>query len=359
MKKFAKMSLVAALAVAGLTTANAKDLTEAIKGVDVTGTVAYRYEEASSETTAQEGDNYYNAVMDMVVPAGDDFSMGLSFQAGIAKLDHTLAGQSSGSTNVVLTGVNFTYAGIANTTITAGLQAIPTPWTVASDAMGTTHTGTGILALTTQGPVTLAGAYFNDTDIATLGAGQNIWVIGAIANVAGVNLDAWYADARDMLDSYTVSAAYKLDLDAAKIAMGIRYTELELDGSNADQETVHGYIKLTAGMFDASVAYGENGSDGGLVAFDPSAKTTMEGWNTKLGNAADEEYLKLSVGAKVLPALHVSLNYNEEDKADKNETYVQVKYQATKSLSTYVRLGELDVAGADGSAGRVHVQYSF
>ncbi len=141
--------------------------------------------------------------------------------------------------------------------------------------------------------------------------------------------------------------------------MGIRYTELELDGSNADQETVHGYVKLTAGMFDASVKYGENGSDGGLVAFDGSAKTTMEGWNTALGSAADEEFLQLSVGAKVLPALHVSLNYNEEDKADKNETYVQVKYQATKSLSTYVRLGELDVAGADGSAGRVHVQYSF
>ncbi|XPV52300.1 MAG: major outer membrane protein [Halarcobacter ebronensis] len=42
MKKFAKMSLVAALAVAG-TAASAQPLAEAIKNVDVSGTVAYRY----------------------------------------------------------------------------------------------------------------------------------------------------------------------------------------------------------------------------------------------------------------------------------------------------------------------------
>ncbi len=42
MKKFAKMSLIAAIAVAG-TTASAQPLAEAIKNVDVSGTVVYRY----------------------------------------------------------------------------------------------------------------------------------------------------------------------------------------------------------------------------------------------------------------------------------------------------------------------------
>ena len=44
MKKIAKLSLVAAVAVAGLTTANAQPLEEAIKNVDVSGSVVYRYD---------------------------------------------------------------------------------------------------------------------------------------------------------------------------------------------------------------------------------------------------------------------------------------------------------------------------
>ena len=42
MKKIAKLSLVAAVAVAGLTTANAQPLEEAIKNVEVSGSVVYR-----------------------------------------------------------------------------------------------------------------------------------------------------------------------------------------------------------------------------------------------------------------------------------------------------------------------------
>ena len=51
MKKIVKMSLVAAVAVAGLTAANAKPLEEAIKNVDVSGTVVYRYEDRSFKST--------------------------------------------------------------------------------------------------------------------------------------------------------------------------------------------------------------------------------------------------------------------------------------------------------------------
>ena len=371
MKKFVKLSLVAAVAVAGLTTANAKPLEEAIKGVDVTGTVAYRYEEASRASATvpgnEESTNNYNAVIDMSVPAGDDLAMGLSFQANGMGLDNTSAAAGGTAANVQLTGANFTYTGVANTSITAGLQAIPTPWTVAADPMGTIHAGTGILAVSTFAPVTLVGAYFNDTDISDLNNANNsqdIAVAGAILNIAGVNAEIMYADARDVLDSYTLAAGYKLDLDGVKVGLSARYTELQFDGLTTDNDTVQGKITVAAGMFDAMVAYGENGSQGGKVAFDGTAKTTMEGWNVHLyGAGADAEYLKLSAGMKVLPSLHVSLNYNDLDTTananDASETYVQVKYQASKSLSTYVRLGQNEINNQDSDAGRLHIQYSF
>ena len=58
MKKIAKLSLVAAVAVAGFTTANAQPLEEAIKNVDVSGSVVYRYNDYdNNNTTGVDSDN--------------------------------------------------------------------------------------------------------------------------------------------------------------------------------------------------------------------------------------------------------------------------------------------------------------
>jgi ACT domain-containing protein len=62
MKKIAKLSLVAAVAVAGLTTANAQPLEEAIKNVDVSGSVVYRYNDYNGQdgvTTGQTSTDDY------------------------------------------------------------------------------------------------------------------------------------------------------------------------------------------------------------------------------------------------------------------------------------------------------------
>ena len=52
MKKIAKLSLVAAVAVVGFTSANATALEEAIKGVDVSGTAVYRYDDRTIDNQA-------------------------------------------------------------------------------------------------------------------------------------------------------------------------------------------------------------------------------------------------------------------------------------------------------------------
>ena len=49
MRKISKISLVAAVAVAGFSTANAQPLEEAIKNVDVSGSVVYRYDNADNK----------------------------------------------------------------------------------------------------------------------------------------------------------------------------------------------------------------------------------------------------------------------------------------------------------------------
>ena len=49
MRKISKLSLVAAVAVAGFSTANAQPLEEAIKNVETSGSVVYRYDNSQND----------------------------------------------------------------------------------------------------------------------------------------------------------------------------------------------------------------------------------------------------------------------------------------------------------------------
>lgn len=387
MKKFAKMSLVAAVAVAGFTSANAASLTEAIKGVDVTGTLVYRYNDYNDDTTNPAGidgtNNYYKLAVDVAVPVNDTISAGMTFEANSAFAGSNTSNGTWADPSITLGGANFTFTGLADTTVIAGLQAVPTPWTVAADSDGATHNGTGLVAVNTSLPVTLVGAYFNQTSFGSTtvssltnhelsGAGAvtvgknsaSIYVLGAAGTFGGVSLSAFYADQIDVLESYTVSADYKMDLDGVALAMGLRHTELELDALTTTDKLTKGYISAKAGIFDAKVAYGQTGNDGGLVAFDNSAATAMEGWNTELNGQFDASYLQLHAGVQALDTVNIALNWFDRDGKttvdDEEEIYTQITWKPSKNFYTYVRLGQFEKAGSDKSdAGRLQMQYSF
>lgn len=391
MKKFAKMSLVAALAVAG-TAASAQPLAEAIKNVDVSGTVVYRYDdrayddEAKGLTNVKDvNGNNYKIGLTLKSKVNDDVTAVTRFLVGSASgsfesLDYT--NKEDSNPTVSLNQVYFSYAGIANTTINVGKQGLTTPWTVAVDADSNEQNGTGILALTSFGPVTLAGAYFNQTNLNTSGdvkfgdGSQNIVTAGAIANVGPVSIDAWYLDAQDTFDSFTVGAATKFDLDAVKLSLGARHTSIDFDGIKTDNELTKVEGGLTAGIFGLNVGYGWTDKEGGIGALDNDATSGFQGWTLNLNGVTDASLLKTSVSVQALPSLKLSLNYNvldtdvvnAKDTTD-NELYLQADYKMSKNFGGYIRIGQNEfeddytyngkVRDNDGSIGRVQVQYSF
>ena len=86
MKKIAKISLVAAVAVAGLTTANAQPLEEAIKNVDVNGSVVYRYNDYSNNiapgtgaTDSASQSNNYKVGLNLSSKVNDDVKFNSRF----------------------------------------------------------------------------------------------------------------------------------------------------------------------------------------------------------------------------------------------------------------------------------------
>jgi len=421
MKKFAKMSLVAAVAVAGLTTtSSAKALEEAIKNVDVSGTVVYRYDDRQFDNQAKDKDtNNYKIGLNLKSQVNEDVTAVTRFLVaggdnGFVSLNHATGGD--GQADVVLSNVYFSYTGIANTTVNVGKQGLTTPWTVAIDADGNEQTGTGILALTNVGPVTLAGAYFNQTNLGTSGdvlpglnskttttfktdpgtvdvttvsddfGDKNIATLGAMGNIGPVALDAWYLDMQDTFDTYTLGAEAKFNLDAVKLTLGARHTELDLDKKTGldyhDKDNSLTKVELGAkmGIFGANVGYGWTDDEGGVAGLDDDAKTAFQGWTMNLNNVNDASLLKLNVNAQVMPALNLALNYNVLDKDKSKESgrtkdltdkelYLQASYQMSKNFGGYIRFGQAEIEDGyndngktkdnDGTIGRLQVQYSF
>ncbi|RXJ88569.1 hypothetical protein CRV01_12560 [Arcobacter sp. CECT 8983] len=403
MKKFAKMSLVAALAVAG-TAASAQPLAEAIKNVDVSGTVVYRYNDYNNDDTSATASNNgsrtsnnYKIGLTAKAKVNDDVTAVTRFiiggaDNGFASLNTQNGGD--GNVDVELSNVYFSYTGIANTTVNVGKQGLTTPWTVAVDADGNEQTGTGILALTNLGPVTVAAAYFNQTNLGTsnlevddatpVGAetqaeanarvnnatgATDVATVGLMGNIGPVALDGWYLDMDDVFDTFTVGAKANFDMDAAKLGIEARYTSLDLDNSSVDNELWKVILTAKAGIFDAKLGFAGTDSEGGLVALDNDAKTAYQTWNMNPNGKKDADFVNASIGVQALPSLHISANFSDMDyetttDVDETEVYAQFVYQMSKNFSTYVRYGtfEKEIDGnddIDDVRGRLQVQYSF
>ena len=388
MKKIAKLSLVAAVAVVGFTSANAQSLEEAIKGVETSGSVVYRYNDYNNDvgTGSSASTNYYKVALNLSSKVNDDVKFNSRFLASDAD-DGGLVGlntQSTGDDNVgvELSNAYFGYTGIQNTTVNVGKQGLTTPWTVAIDSDSNEQTGTGILAMSTLGPVTLAAAYFNQTnlddsgDINLVDGSEDIATVGAITTLGPVTFDAWYLDAQDVFDSYTFGALAKFDVEGVKLGLDARHTALNLDGSNQPDNSLS-KITLTAkaGIVDAKLAYAMTDKDGGAVALDTDAVTSIQGWSVNANNKADADFWQAVVGVDVLSNLNLSANYVNVDYStssttdvEEEEIYAQLLYKMSKNFSTYVRYGtytkETTVANVttdnnDDVRGRLQVEYTF
>ncbi|MCT7406172.1 major outer membrane protein [Aliarcobacter cryaerophilus] len=388
MRKISKISLVAAVAVAGFSTANAQPLEEAIKNVDVSGSVVYRYDnfhnaEKTGSTGAVTSDrnntdaNRYKIGLNLSSKVNDyvkfnsRFIVGSQADGGFASLNAGKEGNfnangsrantrgNDGQADVSLSNAYFGFTAIPNTVVNIGKQGLTTPYTVATDINGNEQTGTGILALTTVGPVTGGLGYFNNTNLnkstevnSTLGfntttlgggpfaaanagvinGGQDIYVATIQGDLDFVKLEAWYLGHQENFTTYTLAATSNIDIaENAKIGLEARYVNLKLkqDAANnlynasrtitgsgpsaLDAERDNDMFRLAVdGKFsivNARLAYTKTGKDGGLTALDQDAKNTSLGWAITSNGIADADYYQAAVGVDILDNLNFTLNY--------------------------------------------------
>ena len=399
--KITKLSLATIIALGSISFANAQNLEDAIKNVEVSGTVAYRYndyEESTSSANANrsvgsDSSNNYKAAINLGVKVNDDVKFNSRLIAG----NQTNAGekvlntQTEGDENfdVFLSEANFDYTGVQNTVITLGKQGVTTPFTLSRDALGNEATGTGLVATTHMGDmVSLTGGYFNQTNFdnndssSTTGGDSQLinvdgsesfaYITGTVA-YAGMTLDATYGELQDRFDAYSVGIKGDFTIDELILAPYARYSSLDLDSTDDKNTLWKTGIQANLGIFGAYIAYGQTNEEGGTVGTDASSDSGMDDhWRVTLSGISDASAIYATVDTQVTDTVNVSLNYSEIDVGsksndiDQNEIYAQVAYKMSKNLSTYARLGQLekdnfytDGSDLESTIGRLHVQYSF
>ena len=350
MKKIAKLSLVAAVAVAGLsTTSSAASLEEAIKGVDISGKVRYRMEDKKvvNDTDASE-DQDVNIDIKVKVPVTDT----VTFVANANYDDDTQEGAGTASdSSGTLDQYYFQYSNGAVTTL-LGTQTIPGRLTDAEQ-------GSGIVGLYNAGAFTVGAAAMYNSDVAS----EAIYSVIGMGNVGPVSLLGQYVDVADTMKVYNVKA----DASLGMVKTGVEYSEKELDTGAAtddDRSTFKAYVAGNVGIVSASLAYAATG-DNGSGTIDEAAETPAEFLLWQMGSAGVSELSAFAVDATVTLTDKISVRAAYADgehgaaDTDINETLGQINYKVAKNLNTYIRYSELENGIVESNRGRIEVKYSF
>jgi hypothetical protein len=377
MKKMMKMSLAAAVAVAGLTsTASAGNLTEMIKDSKVSGYVRYRLETDHENST--NINEKAKVVAKLTTPVNDMVTANVKVVGGESSTQN-----ADTSANLAVTEGNFVVKA-GGATVIAGLQTSQSPF-FANNGDTRSH---GATALVPAGPATIAAAYYTTTTgggLAKPAMTNDVVALGAMVKAGPANINLWYAQVEDgdslsnggsiaaTLD--TLNSAFD-DASAMSAEVTLKAGPVDLQAmmtqvSNGNSDT--GLTKVVAsgkaGSIEYAAAYAMTNEDGGMVSLDKDSDAksdlSMEILNMQATTDASAIYGK--VGVKVADNVKVCLSHimgtdkgtNAKD-VDFSETDVHVKYAMSKNfkVTAWYAMGTTH-KDADFANSRVEFKYTF
>jgi len=398
-----KLSLAALVAMGTMSVASAStDLSEAIKGVSLSGFLRYRYTEKqdkykddsknngakANSTTSHE----YKAVVKPTIKIDDKFSVHGAFV--LINTNKTNSGQNDNTNNPFLVKATYLQYKNAGVTVKAGQQYLLTPL---SDH--DVSTANGLLATYGISGVTLAGGYFDGITSggeSAPGVTNNLYVLAAIANIKPVKVQAWYYSLGDKEDSNAnaVEGSHTYFLEAAAdvgpAAVKAQYAAKTTANNNHDKKQKFFAIAATGKVDVASVtaAYLKFGKDGsnvkvhsqadGLIAAGDILCDYIQGHYSNTLNLKDGYAAALVASAKVngvkVGVQYVHATSKKEDAQNNNQlvtnTYneydLDVAYAYNKKLKFsgyYAILKTDDATKADNDITtnkiRFEAKYSF
>jgi hypothetical protein len=340
MKKIAKLSLVAAVAVAGLTTtATAGALETAVKNTDISGQFRYRLQDQNVNTT--------NTDVEIEVGVKSKVTDNVT---AVFKIDNAPNNREAVSTDALdVEDYYFSYAN-DGLTVNFGQHNLPTRQVDGAQ-------GDGVSVMKTMGTVTLGAGYFVNNSATS---NENVTLASVKANMGGVSAALEYIDIADDRSGYNVLLAGK----AGPVSLSLSHAEREDDNStNQDSSTTKLSVGGKVGPAAIKAMYVATGDTSG-AALDgaDAAGTELETFRYGTGGQAEASVVVLSVTVPVAAKTSVTLFGMTGDgstNTDVEEFFAQVSYKAAKNLNTYVRYGTYELGTAESDRYRFEAKYSF
>ncbi len=372
MKKMIKMSLVAAVAVAGLTTtASAGNMEEMIKDTKLTGYVRYRLETDHENNT--DMNELAKFVTKVTTPVNDMVTANVKMVAG-----ETSTQKADTKATMNITEGNFVISA-GGATIIAGLQTTQSPF-AANNGDTRSH---GVTALIPAGPATIAAAYYTTTtpSFAAAAMTNNIAALGALVKAGPANINLWYATVEDGADVSVLAEndgvlalgtdgasamSVQVTADLGPVNVDVMHTTLDAGTTNAEGALTKAVVSGEAGALSYAVAYATTGDKalGGQVTLDNDSDAisdlAMEVLNMQATTDATAMYAK--VGFKATDSVKVCLSHlsgSSDTTADFDETDVHVKYAMSKNFNVTAWYAMGDAMGTDFANSRIEFKYSF
>jgi hypothetical protein len=354
MTKMIKMSLVAALAVSGLSAS--------IKDSSVSGKFMVEYNHATSKTGSTETtDNTWDYDVDVTVktPIADSVTGILTVQGDGGDDADSGAKTTDAGVTVVKSYIS---AKVSSATVNVGKQSAATPFT--GD-----ERGNGVLALVPAGPVTLAAATFTNVNGNAAIQDHDVSVAAVIGGMKDVKYSLWYASISQTATAYTLNANAKV----GPASIDFRHTDVDYSdhykaaGLSTAKDKAASLTKISAevaaGPATVSATYamtGDNENRGVGVDIsndgDESA-TNVAGTFYQIGDKRDAsafilgasaDVSGLTVGASYLAGSFKETATYERDFSELGATVAKSLNKSTSLTGAYT-MGSIDNATKGGS----------
>ncbi|HEH5120205.1 TPA: major outer membrane protein [Campylobacter coli] len=406
--KLVKLSLVAALAAGAFSVANATPLEEAIKDIDVSGVLRYRYDTSNNWSNTNYGsgvsgkqDHKYRAQINFSGAIADNFKAFVQFDYDATDYGYTNAGtradtsNTKTSLNVRQLYLTYTNEDVA-TSVIAGKQQLNTIWTD-NGIDGLVGTGIKVVNNSIDG-LTLAAlavdGYNVDEQSGDLSSvpnfGGNLYGAAAIGSyeVLGgqLNPQLWLAYITDNAFFYALDVAYSTTIfDGVNWTLEGAYLGNSLDNELGNTKENGNFFALRGSIevngWDASLGglyYGDKDKESTVVIEDQGNLGSLLAGEEIFYTAGSE--LNGSTGRNIFGYVTAGYTFNETVRVggdlvyggtkteagnggDKLEAVARVSYKYSPKLNfsayySYTNV-DYDTESSDHSAVRLQALYKF
>jgi len=370
MKNTIKMSLVAALAVAGLsTTASAGGLEEAIKGVSIKGKMEVEYD-WEKDGSSNEWD--YDFDVTAKVPVNDNVTAVLALEAdhgGNVNDKVATADKGSGNdSNVDVTKLYFAYTNGAVSAMAGKMGMAGAPWYDDEKA-------NGVVGIYNAGPVAIAAGHFTGSTGHLLTTNQDITAAALIAgNIAdsGIGANLWYADITD------VGSSFSLNVNGAigPVSFDVRHTDVDFDDINGGSaELTKLVVSGDIEAFNIRAGYGTTNDNKDAIYIgtnlatavnfegvggDNDAATTMGLEQLNIADYNDADVFLIGAGT-TMGAFSINLDYidGEAGSTDFDELLLDVEYKMSKNFTIDTFYSMAEEGSKETDTASIALEYKF